>query len=681
MKHAYFAFCLVCLSAGLGGSAGRAGPADSTAIGPAYLADLRSGDAVRIRETLARGASPNARDAVGNTPLMWAAVYGDLRCLELLLDRGAEVNATNAAGATALMRAAFDYQKVRLLIARGADVNARSALGNTALMLAARPWDSHRAVELLLSRGADARATNTWGATALMAAAAGGDEASARALLKHGADASAQPGVNPVAFVLGGGRSALMWAAYRSDLAMIKLLLDAGADVNGEGFAGTPLSQAAWVNSTAAAQLLIAQGARVGQVGHGDSFTALHWAASSEEGDPGLVKFLLKQGADPNLGGGETVDAFMDVPQTPLLLAGQRGDTAIVAALNAAGATNGAVENLAETTPLARTKPERADMAASHSAMSLALRPLQATSLESKRAFVNHSSHQDCTSCHQQFLPMAAIGFAKKVQVPVDADSERQLIAMVGVGELKNPEPDWEPLFHPEPAYSKGYALFAYSAEELPASPITDSWVHHLAIVQGKDGRWFNNLPRPPIQSGDIGATALAIHALQEYSLPGRKAEFAQRVARARHWLRAAKPVNHEGRVFQLLGLAWAGESPETLEPLVKGLIGQQNSDGGWSQLATLKSDAYATGEALFALHTAGHIPVSHAALDGGRRFLLATQLEDGTWHVRRRAFPFQPTMKSGFPHGRDSWISAAATSWAVLGLSLQDDTRMASQK
>src|SRR5262249_1235438 len=31
--------------------------------------------------------------------------------------------------------------------------------------------------------------------------------------------------------------------------------------------------------------------------------------------------------------------------------------------------------------------------------------------------------------------------------------------------------------------------------------------------------------------------------------------------------------------------------------------------------------------------------------------------------------FPFQPTMESGFPHHRDSWISAAATSWAVLAL------------
>jgi hypothetical protein len=50
-------------------------------------------------------------------------------------------------------------------------------------------------------------------------------------------------------------------------------------------------------------------------------------------------------------------------------------------------------------------------------------------------------------------------------------------------------------------------------------------------------------------------------------------------------------------------------------------------------------------------------------------RFLLESQEDDGSWHVARRTFPFQPTMDSGFPHHRDSWISAAATSWAVMAL------------
>jgi hypothetical protein len=60
---------------------------------------------------------------------------------------------------------------------------------------------------------------------------------------------------------------------------------------------------------------------------------------------------------------------------------------------------------------------------------------------------------------------------------------------------------------------------------------------------------------------------------------------------------------------------------------------------------------------------------VTDPAWQRGLRFLLERQEGDGTWHVARRAFPFQPTMNSGFPHHRDSWLSAAATSWAVLAL------------
>jgi hypothetical protein len=65
----------------------------------------------------------------------------------------------------------------------------------------------------------------------------------------------------------------------------------------------------------------------------------------------------------------------------------------------------------------------------------------------------------------------------------------------------------------------------------------------------------------------------------------------------------------------------------------------------------------------------AAAVPATDPAWQRGLRFLLERQEEDGTWHVVRRAFPFQPTMDSGFPHHRDSWISAAASSWAVLAL------------
>ena len=51
-------------------------------------------------------------------------------------------------------------------------------------------------------------------------------------------------------------------------------------------------------------------------------------------------------------------------------------------------------------------------------------------------------------------------------------------------------------------------------------------------------------------------------------------------------------------------------------------------------------------------------------AYRGGLRFLIADQREDGSWFVASRSKPFQPYFESGFPYGKDQFISMAATSW-----------------
>ena len=416
------------------------------------------------------------------------------------------------------------------------------------------------------------------------------------------------------------------------------------------------------------------------QLARNGGYAPLHWAASTEHTNTALVQVLLHAGADPNLGGGENVDALMGIVQTPAMLAGQRGAAPILALLLASGATNKPIDHpLPNQTSVRRLAA--IDSAAIRQAVERALPPIQETSLASREAYLRHASRQDCTSCHQQYLPLAAIGAGRKLGVKFDAEAERKLISMImdvdrpPSGDLpdmeRDVERDWLPLFHPDAAQTKGHALLGFATANLPATPLIDAFVHQLAVIQGKDGRWHNNMPRPPIQSSDVGATALAIHGLQRYPLPGRRAEFSHRVARARDWLWSVKPDNHEQRVFQLLGLAWSGVSPARLQPLAKALLAEQRHDGGWSQLSALESDAFATGQAIYALRVSVGLPVSDLPMKQGICFLLENQLEDGTWHVRRRTFPFQPTMKSGFPHGRDSWISAAGSSWAVMALSV----------
>jgi ankyrin repeat protein len=630
---------------------------------------IRSGEPLAAETLLREGVSPNQRDANGNTLLINAAMYGRAELLSFLIEKGADVNAANNGGATALMRAAGDTTKIKLLVNKGANVNARSALGNTPLILAARANPSAEAVKLLIERGADVNATNIFRATAIQTAAASGDLETVRILIRNGADVNAHSRGAEPAVLWGGGRSPLGWAAVRGDLAMIKLLINAGANVNEpEGF-GTALIQAAWMDQIEAARLLIKNGADVNAKDFRSGYTALHWAASSDRNSSELVDLLLKSGANPNAEGGEQVDAFLGVPQTPLMLAKKRGDTPITQSLTAA---HGKVNAMTEK-PLARggrELPNGVDPALIRIALKQSVPQLEDTAVQSKKSFVSHASKQDCVSCHQQYVPMIATSFARRAGVPLNETAENEILAMVKRDNVQRSEMTAEATFHPEPAHSYAYALVALAVQDQPADPEIDAIVHHLLVIQDKDGQWRNNLPRPPLQTSDVAPTSLAIKALTTYGFPAQQKEIDQRITRARNWLWKVHPANTEERAYQLLGLAWAGENPKNLQKLATAFLREQHPDGGWSQLAKLDTDAYATGSALFALHTAG-IKSNSPEFRKGLEYLLKTQLDDGTWHVARRAFPFQPTMKSGFPHSRDSWISAAGTSWATIALSL----------
>ncbi len=640
---------------------------------------IRAGDRASVKALVKYGAAVHARDKLGNTPLMAAAMNADAAILELLLKAGADVNATNQAGVTALMRAATFEDKVRLLVANGADVKARSRMGNTALMLAARKPGNSRTVKFLLDRGADPNPPNAFSATVLMAAVAADDLDTVRLLLDRGANVNGIPKPGTENFFWGGWRTPLMWAAFAGNEAMLELLLERGAKVNDFVETGSALAQAAWGGHAGVARVLLDAGAQVDQRDLIANFTPLHWAADSERSSPAVVELLLARGADVNAEGGQPVDNFLGVSQTPLMLARKRGDTPIVRALLKAGAKD------APAPARSGKASEPAGTKSVAEAIQRAVPTLTKTAEDSVNTFLRHASKQDCVSCHQQQLPLTAFSLAHSRHFTTDRVATRRQVELmkrsfftdlITQGDEHHTllEVGLQTTFHPEPAIVAGYTAMGLRLEHEPASAVTDSLIHQVATIQFADGHWSWNLPRAPIEASDITATALAIETIKSYGIPARRQELDSRVKRAGSWLAKARAETNEERTHQLLGLAWAGEKSSTLKKLAEDLIRQQRADGGWGQLAGLDSDAYGTGQSLYALMEGGKLLPSDPALRRGLDFLVHTQLADGTWHVRTRAHPFQPPMDSGFPHGKDGWISAAGTSWAVMALATSLD-------
>ena len=119
-----------------------------------------------IRILLDSGASIEAVDNEGNSPLNLAASDSQLEIIQLLLEHGASVHSANKRGNAALHTAAgrhSDPRVVRLLIQNGASLTAINVRGDTALHQAARLSCSEDVVRELLHHGASISALNQLG--------------------------------------------------------------------------------------------------------------------------------------------------------------------------------------------------------------------------------------------------------------------------------------------------------------------------------------------------------------------------------------------------------------------------------------------------------------------------------------------------------------------------------------
>jgi ankyrin repeat protein len=240
-------------------------------------------------------------DAVGDTTLIRVARSGNADCLKLLLAYGADVNASNVDGDTALIGAAF-YGKVsclECLLKNGATVNATNSDGETALMRGALN-DRVEVLDLLLEHGANVNAADSDGETALMNGARRDRVELLELLLNHGANVNATNS---------DGETALMWAAERWYPNCFECLLKNGANVNAADSEGeTALMRGARRDRVELLELLLNHGANV-NAANSDGETALMLAA--KKGYPNCFECLLKNGANVNAADSEGETALM----------------------------------------------------------------------------------------------------------------------------------------------------------------------------------------------------------------------------------------------------------------------------------------------------------------------------------------------------------------------------------
>jgi ankyrin repeat protein len=154
-----------------------------------FFVAIKNDNASLLSGLLDRGFDPNTRDPKGQPGLTMALQERSPKALKALLERrDIDINALNQAGESPLMMAALkgDVPAAQQLLERGAKVNQS---GWAPLHYAATGPET-RLVQLLLERGAEINAPSPNGTTPLMMAAQYGTEDSVRLLLERGADAS-----------------------------------------------------------------------------------------------------------------------------------------------------------------------------------------------------------------------------------------------------------------------------------------------------------------------------------------------------------------------------------------------------------------------------------------------------------------------------------------------------------
>ena len=213
------------------------------------------------------------------------------------------------------------------------------------------------------------------------------------------------------------------------------------------------------------------------------------YAAGSESMNSGIVKMLLAKGANPDVTG---------EGETPRTLAAKRGDTEVARLLGVSlkEREQGGVA------PLPNISVERTITKAVQEA--LALLEMQSH---------NFIRTAGCNSCHAQDLPSAAAAFAR--DRGIHAPREIPQLSETMNGESAERVMDLGAVS----VNSISWEMFDRGMNRVSKDQYSDATVYFIKANQTAEGYWKNgDGRRPPMNSGDIQTTALAIYSLKNFS-------------------------------------------------------------------------------------------------------------------------------------------------------------------
>jgi hypothetical protein len=287
-----------------------------------------------------------------------------------------------------------------------------------------------------------------------------------------------------------------------------------------------------------------------------------------------------------------------------------------------------------------------------------------------------HVEKRSCFACHNQAFPVMAMAAARDRGFTVADESFTTQTEHIARFLTDNREKFLKGEGTGGQADTASYALLTLELAGHKPDETTAAVVEYLLKRDRDRDHWRTTSNRPPSEASSFTTTYLALRALRVWATDEQRERAARRVEAARGWLLKTGAKDTEDRVFRLFGLAEVKADAKDVSAAAWELLKTQRADGGWAQKEGMESDPYATGTALVALHRAGGLPTDHPAYRQGVAFLVKTQRDDGSWLVKSRSNPFQPYYESGFPHGKNQFISVAASGWATTALVLSCEKR-----